>query len=121
MRKFVTYLVLVPLAIVILMFAAANREIVTLSFDPFSSVDPAFALKVPLFVVMFGFVIIGVLIGGAAAWLKQGKWRSKARNLQSEVEGLRRDIASRSERIETNNPATLPLPEPGNYYRSPAA
>ena len=40
MRKFVTAFVLIPLAIVIVMFAVANREIITVSFDPFDSESP---------------------------------------------------------------------------------
>ena len=48
MRKIVTAFVLVPLAIIIVMFAVANREIITVSFDPFDSARPAFALKMPL-------------------------------------------------------------------------
>ena len=38
-------LILVPLAIVIVMFAVANREIITVSFDPFDSAHPALALQ----------------------------------------------------------------------------
>ena len=65
-RKLVFWLVLVPLAIVILMFAVANREIVTVSFDPFSSARPAASVSVPLFVLIFSLVILGVIIGGIA-------------------------------------------------------
>ena len=42
-RKIVTALILVPLAIVLIMFAVANREIVTVSLDPFNSAEPALA------------------------------------------------------------------------------
>ena len=57
MRKFVAIAILVPLAIVIVMFAVANREIITVSFDPFDSAHPAFALKMPLFMLIF--VLVG--------------------------------------------------------------
>ena len=75
MRKFVAIAVLVPLAIVIVMFAVANREIITVSFDPFDSAHPALALKMPLFMLIFVLVAVGVVVGGIAAWLKQHKWR----------------------------------------------
>ena len=48
-RKIVTGLILVPLAIVIIAFAVANRQMVTVSFDPFSSASPAYAATLPLF------------------------------------------------------------------------
>ena len=43
--------------IVIVMFAVANRETITVSFDPFDSAHPAFALKMPLFMLIF--VLVG--------------------------------------------------------------
>jgi uncharacterized integral membrane protein len=89
MRKFIAVAVLVPLAIVIVMFAVANREIITVSFDPFDSAHPALALKMPLFVLIFVLVAVGVLVGGIAAWLKQQKWRTRARRAEAETRDLR--------------------------------
>ena len=37
LRKIVTAIIVVPLAAVIVAFAVANRQTVTVSFDPFSS------------------------------------------------------------------------------------
>lgn len=122
MRKFVNYLVLVPLAIVLVMFAVANREVVTVSFDPFSSTDPAFALRMPLFALMFVFVMLGVLIGGVATWFTQAKWRRNNRRLQADIEALRRDVTLLGERVDVRDPAaTLPAPESGIHYRPPVA
>ena len=91
-RKLVFWLVLVPLAIVILMFAVANREIVTVSFDPFNSADPAASVRVPLFVLVFVLVILGVIVGGIATWLRQSEYRKAARRRDSDVYALRREI-----------------------------
>ena len=79
MRKFVAIAILVPLAIIIVMFAVANREIITVSFDPFDSAHPAYALKMPLFMLIFVLVGVGVVVGGIASWLRQHKWRMRAR------------------------------------------
>src|ERR1700704_922579 len=89
MRKFLAILILVPLGIVIVMFAVANRETITISFDPFDTVNPAFALKTPLYALIFVLVGLGVLVGGIAAWLKQYKWRSRARRAEAEARDLR--------------------------------
>ena len=70
-RKIVSALIVVPLAVVIIVFAVANRQSVTVSFDPFSSSSPAYAATLPLFVVIFTALIVGVLIGGIAAWIGQ--------------------------------------------------
>src|SRR4051794_23589596 len=89
MRKFVALAILIPLAVVIVMFAVANREIITVSFDPFDTAHPAFALKTPLFVLIFVLVALGVLVGGIAAWLRQHKWRTRARRAEAEARDLR--------------------------------
>ena len=44
MRKFLTALVLIPLGVIFVVFAVANRHLVTVSFDPFGSGDSAFDL-----------------------------------------------------------------------------
>ena len=79
-RKIVTAVIIGPLAIVIVAFALANRQTVTVSFDPFSSASPAYAASLPLFVLIFVLVILGVVIGGVAAWLRQAAWRRTARS-----------------------------------------
>ena len=43
----------------------------------------------PLFVVLIAVLILGVIIGGVAAWLRQTKWRRTARRLEREVASLR--------------------------------
>ena len=92
MRKFVTVFVLVPLGILIIMFAVANREIITVSFDPFDSKNPAVAFKMPLFILIFVLVGIGGLVGGIAAWLRQHKWRARARRAEADVRRLRTEL-----------------------------
>ena len=80
-RKIVTAIIVIPLAVVIIAFAIANRQIVTVSFDPFSVTEPAAVVALPLFALIILLLIIGVLLGGAAAWLRQSRWRSTARRL----------------------------------------
>jgi uncharacterized integral membrane protein len=89
MRKAIAIAILVPLAILIVMFAVANREIIAVSFDPFDSAHPALAFKMPLFMLIFALVTVGVVVGGIAAWLKQHKWRTRARRAEAEARDLR--------------------------------
>ena len=110
MRKFIAIAILAPLAIVIVMFAVANREIIAVSFDPFDTAQPAFALKMPLFMLIFALVTLGVVVGGIAAWLRQQKWRTRARRAEAEA----RDLRARLD----NQPSRSTLPAPAD--RSPA-
>ena len=91
-HRIVTAIVVIPLAIIIIAFAVANRQIVTVSFDPFSVTEPAAAITLPLFALIILLLIIGVLIGGAAAWLRQSRWRSTARRLEREVAELHEKV-----------------------------
>ena len=101
-RKIVTAIVVVPLAAVIVAFAVANRQTVTVSFDPFSSAAPAYAATLPLFAILFAVLILGVLIGGIAAWLRQGKWRRSARRLDGEVRALHQEMDAVRRRFGTS-------------------
>jgi uncharacterized integral membrane protein len=107
-RKIVTGIILVPLAIVIIAFAVANRQMVTVSFDPFSQTAPAFAATLPLFVLIFVVLIVGVIVGGVGAWFGQGKWRRGHRRLDDEVRQLRSEVDT----IEARMRMVPPPPEP---------
>jgi uncharacterized integral membrane protein len=111
-RKVVAAVILIPLAIVIIAFAVANRQIVTVSLDPFSSEHPASSLTLPLFALIIVLLIVGVVIGGVAAWLRQAKWRRVARRLEREAEELRGEVAS----LKRSSAIVASVPEAG---RSP--
>lgn len=90
MRKFLSGLILIPLAIVLLVFAVANRHFVTLSLDPFNPSDPAISVQLPLFVLLIGVALLGVIAGGLATWFRQRHWRRSARRSEAELAKLRR-------------------------------
>jgi uncharacterized integral membrane protein len=113
LRKIVTAIIVVPPAAVLVAFAVANRQTVTVSFDPFSSAAPAYAVTLPLFSIIFAVLIIGVLIGGLAAWLRQGKWRRSARRLEAEVRALHDEMETIRRRFGTGGqPAPPAEPNP---------
>ena len=93
LNRIVAAVVLVPLAVIMIAFALANRENVTISFDPFGGAEPAASVTLPLFALIILLLIIGVLVGGLAAWLRQGKWRETARRFERELQQLRGKLA----------------------------
>ena len=93
MRKFFTALVLIPLGLIFIVFAVANRHLVTVSFDPFNSVDPSVAVTMPLFVVIIAVAIAGVVAGGTATWFRQRRWRRAARQHEAEAKAARSQAA----------------------------
>ncbi|HEX9074028.1 MAG TPA: LapA family protein [Pseudolabrys sp.] len=112
LRRIVSTLIVVPLAVILIAFAVANRQSVTVSFDPFSSTSPAYAATLPLFALIFALLILGVLIGGAAAWIGQTKWRRTARKLDSEVRVLHQELDAIRRRFAAEPPAAAREPAP---------
>ena len=114
-HRTVTALLLAVLALVLVSFAIANRQVVTVSLDPFNQVDPALAFAEPLYLDVFALVIGGVVLGGCAAWLRQGKWRSRARRAEAERDLLRAQLSERSGAAEAppaRDPLRLMVPPP---------
>ena len=85
MRKFFSALIIVPLSLLLVVFAVANRHFVTVSFDPFDSTDPALSVSLPLFVLVIAAAIVGVIAGGCATWFGQRRWRRAARRHEADA------------------------------------
>ena len=93
MKRVLQWLVLVPLAIIGIAFAVANRQIVGVNFDPFAT-QPSeqIVFKVPLFVALILALVVGVLSGGIFTWFTQGKHRRALRDARGETARLRADV-----------------------------
>jgi uncharacterized integral membrane protein len=118
MRKFFTAVVLVPLGLILVVFAVANRHLVTVSFDPFNSTDPSIAVTLPLFVVIIAVAILGVAAGGAATWIRQRRWRRAARQHEADARQARAQLADlrAGTAPSRNDPQRLPAALPGGVY-----
>lgn len=91
MRRLLLWIFLLPLATLSVLFAVANREHVVVSFDPFSSQAPAFAISLPLFIVIFCAMILGVVLGGLVSLARHYRlWRA-ARQAQETAERHKAD------------------------------
>src|SRR3984893_17361182 len=93
MRKFFTAVVLIPLGLIFIVFAVANRHLVTVSFDPFNSSDPSVGFRLPLFVVIIAVAIVGVVAGGSATWFRQRHGRRAARQHEADARQARAQLA----------------------------
>jgi len=106
MIRFLRLLIVAVVAIVLTLFAFANRQWVTVSFDPSSSPEAAaYAITTPLFVVVIAAAMLGVIAGAAATWVSQGRHRRAARRHRAEADRWRREA-------ETLKTAQAPPPAP---------
>lgn len=117
LRTFAAGLVLIPIAVLIVLFAVANREPVTVSFDPMSAGDPLLATPpLPLCFVVLAPLILGVVLGGVATFMGQRKWRRAAIRGEWELRRVRSEMDGLKLRLEPR-----PGPAPIAYRQPPAA
>jgi len=121
MRTLLTAVVLVPLGVLILLFALANRQWITVSLDPFAAQDPAVAVSLPVFFVVLFALMAGVIIGGAATWLSQAKWRRAARRHQAALRRVLSESAPTKPRAERARSPTRSTALTVGYGRPPGA
>lgn len=94
--KLLSWLVLIPLILIFLAFSVANRGAVLVSFDPIP-----YATNMPLYLLVFTSILIGIVVGGFGAWWKAGRARRLARHRGYDVDDLKRELASVKAEHET--------------------
>ena len=118
MKRF-SWILTLPLIAVAVIFAIANRELITLDLWPFE-LSP----RLPLFVILLVCVGFGLAVGGLASWLSAAPARRRARQARRRVAELEREaVRLRQERddavsavvppVEAGQPGQPGLPAPG--------
>lgn len=102
MLRILKLLVLLPIAAALVLLAVANRQVVTLVLDPFSRGPEAMSITLPLFILAFILLAVGIVLGYVAAWLAQGRHRKAARTYKHECDVL----MSEREKLRAAVPAT---------------
>ncbi|MEM9349145.1 MAG: LapA family protein [Pseudomonadota bacterium] len=98
MFRYIRYLFLDAVAVVLIVVSLANRGTVTLNTLPeglatMPGLDLlAFSIELPLFLVIFAGIAVGLLIGFVWEWLREMKHRSAAARGQREATQLKREV-----------------------------
>jgi lipopolysaccharide assembly protein A len=93
-------------AIVLILFAVSNREIVALELWPLP-----FEVSLPLYLPFFLALLVGFLIGASAAWVGGGGHRRELRRRRRRIEALERELAAIQSQLENRpEPTTMALP-----------
>ncbi|WP_039016881.1 LapA family protein [Halocynthiibacter namhaensis] len=99
--RYIKYVFLGALAVLLIMVALANRAMVSLYILP-QEISEAIGLsgeplQLPLFVVVVGGIILGLLVGFVWEWLRESKFRGTARKagkLEKEIDRLRAETST---------------------------
>jgi len=90
LNRFITVVVLIPLAVILIALAVANRAPTSFTIDPFNPGNPGLTITLPLFVLLFIALAIGLIIGSLATWLRQGRYRKLARKRDAELAAVQK-------------------------------
>ena len=94
--RFLKYLVLLVVALVIVTLSLANRGMMTLQLLPedlAAFVGFNYSLELPVFLVILLGVAAGLLIGFIWEWLREYRYRSEASRARAEARQLRDKLA----------------------------
>lgn len=88
LNRFMLIVVFVPLAIILIALAVANRAPTAFTLDPFNPGNPALTAQMPLFFLLFAAAALGIVMGSLATWLKQGRYRRLARQRGQQLQAM---------------------------------
>lgn len=114
MIRWTRYLFLVAIALALVIAAMANRGTVTvraLPDDLAGLVGANWQVELPLFVVIFGGVVAGILIGFVWEWVREGKHRAAASRRAREVARLEQAVAKAGAAPKTPTDEVIALVE----------
>lgn len=93
--RYIKYALLAVIAVILVCVSLANRESVQLELLPTDLAQLLgmdYAITLPWFVVIFGGVAIGLLIGFLWEWIREHKQRAEAAAQRREMDRMRREI-----------------------------
>ncbi|WP_455480753.1 lipopolysaccharide assembly protein LapA domain-containing protein [Bartonella sp. B12(2025)] len=73
-------------------FIVANRQMVTLTLDPFRTNSESFTYQAPFFIWLFVFFGFGILLGGLIYWFSYHKCKKALKKSKAELEKLKMSI-----------------------------
>ncbi|MCH9764495.1 MAG: LapA family protein [Alphaproteobacteria bacterium] len=91
LKRLLGLVIAIPVGILLVVLALANRHKVPFILDPFQPDAPLLSFNLPLFIYLFVALVLGVVMGGVAAWMTQGRYRRVARTETREAAKWRQE------------------------------
>jgi uncharacterized integral membrane protein len=95
--RYLKYLFLIVVALALVLMAMANREIVMLEVIPpdlAAWFGIQYAIELPLFLVILGGVVVGLLVGFVWEWLREHRYRAEAKTQKQAAKALEREVTT---------------------------
>lgn len=110
--RYIRYAFLATLGVILISVALANRAIVTLNLlpEPLAQLlNLNYSIEMPLFVVIFGGIVAGLLIGFFWEWLREYKIRAAAGRTERELAQTKREVRRLKGKQEEDKDEVLAL------------
>ena len=95
MKRILTWLAMIVVGVVVVVFSISNRGLVTLDFWPLPVLQ-----DVPVYIPVMIAGFLGFLFGGTIAWFSAGGTRSKARKASRRASSLEKDLTVLQQKID---------------------
>ena len=93
--RYIKYALIASFAVFLIAVALANRQIVSIQLIP-SELADQFAMnpqtQLPLFVIIFGGIIVGLFVGFVWEWIREHGQRAEASRQAREMRRLQREV-----------------------------
>ncbi len=118
--RYIRYLFLGSIGIILLVVALANRGDVTLTALPAEIAGVLnwnYTVSLPLFLIIFASIVAGILIGFVWEWLREYKHRAEASTQRRERERLEREMTELKGKNGANEDDVLAMLDGGTAAR----
>ena len=85
-------------AFVLVLFAVSNREVVDIALWPLPV-----EWSMPLYLAILLILLMGLVLGGLAAWISAGRWRRETRRLRRRVDALERELGATQAKLAADS------------------
>ena len=111
--KYISWILTIPVAIVAVVFAVTNREPATLNLWPLG-----IELEVPLYILVLGSGLVGLILGGVITWLSAGRARRRARKAEYRASDAEREVQDLQHKLERETDSHRPASPAGVPVRA---
>ncbi|GGF60956.1 hypothetical protein GCM10011332_13400 [Terasakiella brassicae] len=101
--KILSWLLFIPFALVVVIFAVSNRGSIAVDFWPLP-----FSQDIPLYLLSLGTLAFGFFFGALLTWLSVAKWRVIAISRKKDTEYAEQEIARLQQKITQMEAAAKP-------------
>ena len=100
--RFLFWVVIALVALILILFAISNRETVSLGLW----LLPGAAIELPLYLLVLGTLVFGFVVGELVGWIGSWRWRREARRGHERIAALERELEAA---LAQHRDATVPV------------